>query len=273
MMQISVMSYTLASRPDLYALERYPEIIAAAGGHAVNWVTTYGESPERLRRLTLDAGLEVGAFTFALQSFRHGGSEREALQEAELRFAEAAALQAPVVMIVPMPIDGLDDRDELRRRWCGLLPQLALLAKKADTVLTIEDFEGEKSAFVTAGDLLTAYAAEPSLRFTFDIGNAAMGGDETAAAAALGGLISYVHCKDFYISSTFSDGAARGLDGRFYRAAPVGKGDVKIREAAEIIIANGYNGFADIEYIGRDEEPAEAIKNAADWMRKTTLFI
>lgn len=272
MMQISVMSYTLASRPELYAVERYPEIIAAAGAHAVNWVTTYGERPERLRRLTLDAGLAVGAFTFALQSFRHGGTVREALAEAETRFTEAAALQAPVVMVVPMPIDGLDDRNELRKRWCGLLPELAVLAKQAGTVLTIEDFEGEKSAFVTAEDLLTAYAAEPSLRFTFDIGNAAMGGDEIAAAAALKGLISYVHCKDFYIANAPQENAARGLDGRFYRAAPVGQGDVKIVETAQIIANGGYTGFADIEYIGRAEEPAEAIKTAAAWMRSTELF-
>ena len=264
-MKISVMTYTLASRPDLYSVERYPEIIANAGAKGINWVTLYGQRPERILELTRNAGIEIGAFTFALQSFRHGGNEAKALKEAEIRFGEAAAIGAPVVMIVPMPIDGISDLAETRRRWCALIQQLALLAKKANTIMTIEDFDGPNSAFLTAAELLEAHRAEPSLRFTFDIGNAALAGDPAACADALGTLVAYVHLKDWHVSNVYTEGALQGRNGHFFSPAPIGGGQVDILSAIRILKKHGYDGFADIEYAGREITPETAIANAVKW--------
>ncbi len=272
MMRISVMTYTLASRPELYPVECYPELIAACGAHAVDWVSCYGRAPRDLRRWTHDAGLAVSAFTFALQSFRQKGDEATALDEAARRFEEAHELGAPIAMVVPLPILGLADLAENRRRWCGLLPRLAPLAREAGCLLTIENFDGPPSPFLTAEELLEACHAEPSLRFTFDIGNAALGGDPAAALDALEDLVAYVHCKDWHISDTPKDGALRGRDGRFYTPAPVGHGDVDLPVCAAALLRQGYAGFADIEYAGRELEPATAIRQSAEWMRAIGFF-
>jgi len=271
MTRISTMTFTFTEHPGMYRLEELPEIAAGAGVHGLNWVGTYGKAPAELRRLTLDAGLEVTCYTFVLQSFAHGASERDAINEAEARFAESAELGAPRVMIVPLPIDGIADRKEARRRWCSLLPQLSPLARAAGTILTIENYEGTASPFVTAAELLEAAAVEPKLRFTFDIGNAATGENPVECARRLAGTIEYVHLKDWRIFPDAGPGRIPGLTGKYYAESPVGEGDVDLLGTLTVLAEQKYSGFADIEYVGNKYLPHEAVRRTVDWLRSTKL--
>ncbi len=267
MISPSAMTFSLAWHPELYRVEEYPAIVAACGVKALNWVGCYGKSPAVLRRLTLDAGLEVSCHTFVLQSFSRGLGEDAACSEAEARFAEAVELGAPRVMIVPLPIDGVETRAECRKRWCSLLARLAAPARAAHCQLTVENFEGAASPFVTAADLLEILDAAPEVRFTFDAGNAATGEDPVDCARLLSGKIEYVHLKDWQVVQAEGRGTIRGIDGRLYRNAPVGEGENTLSAVVRELARQKYCGYADIEYGGTDFLPDEVIRRGVAWLK------
>ena len=113
----------------------------------------------------------VAAHTFFLRL-----KEGETVQGvAEKSLDNACILGAPVVMIPPSPLAGVESREENHKRWCEMLAEVAPLAEQRNLILTVENFPGMLSPFVTADDFYKAKAQIPSLRLTFDNGNAATG--------------------------------------------------------------------------------------------------
>ena len=268
MMRLATMTYTLSAVPGVYDIEELPSVAARCGVKGLNWVGTAGRDPKRLRRLTLDAGLEVSCMTICPMPLYYGRPRQEAMDEIRRGLDDAVDLGAPCVMIVPFPSGNSSDRESGRRMWYDILRELSPLAEAARLTMTIENYEGARSPFVTADELLSAQAAAPNLKFTFDAGNAAMGEDPVECARRLAGHIAYVHLQDWEIFDSPGEARIPGLDGRYYVKALVGEGVLDLPAIIRELHRQNYDGFLDIEYVGSRYQPAEAVSRAVRYLEQ-----
>lgn len=262
-MKLSMMTYTMARQG--YSVQEILKTAEKLEMDGIDWVTTYGHDPGELRKMSLDAGLDVVCHTFFASRLMSG--ESEWLDEIEQSIDDAVSLGAPVVMI-PTGVNEMLSRDEFRRFWIEALGQIVPLAEQAGIVLTIENYPGEHSAFVTADDYFEAKNQIPQLRLTYDNGNAASGEDPIESLNLCKDEIVHVHFKDWSIRNHPAEGYRRMLDGRFFRPALVGQGDVPTCECLEALRRCGYDGYINIEYEGDDIAANEAVRLAVVCLRQ-----
>ena len=200
-MKFSMMTYTLM-RQGGFTPADCVRVAAELKMEGIDWVTTYGEDPALLRKMSEDAGLTIAAHTFFLRVKEEGET---LLSVAERSLDNACILGAPLVMIPTAPIAGITSREENHKAWCERLADVMVLAKKRDLTVTVENFPGALSPFVTADDFYKAKELFPDLRLTFDNGNAATGEDHIA---------SIKRCKQGYMRG-FYDSVIRFMRNLF----------------------------------------------------------
>ena len=261
-MKYSMMTYTLM-RQGGFTPADCVRVAAELKMEGLDWVTTYGEDPALLRKMSEDAGLAVAAHTFFLRM-----KEGETLEGvAERSLDNACILGAPLVMIPPCPLAGVDSREENHKRWCDMLAQVAPLAEARNLVLTVENFPGLLSPFVTAEDFYKAKAVVPSIKLTFDNGNAATGEDLIASLEQCMADIVHVHLKDWERSETQVEGMRQMLDGAWYRAALIGEGAIDSIATVKALEKAGYQGFINIEYENNKYRADEGVKKVLEYLR------
>lgn len=265
-MKLSAMTYSFAQQRHPSPPQGYPALIAKAGVQGINWVTGAGLSPEEVIRCTKDAGLEISSYTFALSGVVLGKTESEYLAEAEVHFKFAGEIDAKRVMVVPQPVNRNPNRDESRAKWCEIYKKLQPMAKANNVIMTVENFQGATSPFVTAADLLEVKNAVEEIRFTFDAGNAATGEDPLYTLDHIHEFIEFVHIKDWTLAETAVPGATAGINGKFYLPALPGEGILDIPGILAGLKRYGYEGFIDIEYEGK-EAAEKVVEKVASYMR------
>jgi len=259
-MKLCMMTYTMARQGvGVEDIVRCAEELKIEG---IDWVSTYGRKPQDLRAMSAAAGLAIACHTFFLGSFPDG----DWLGEVRRGLDDAQALGAPVVMIPTMQRPDLD-RLVFRERWIQALEQIGPLAAEAGVALTIENFPGCASAFVTAADFYAAKARVPGLKLTFDSGNAAGGEDPVASFKACAADIVHVHLKDWTVRSEPADGYRPMLNGKHFRSALIGEGDMPTAAVWRAMGQAGYRGFVNIEYEGNEIPAAEAMRRAVAYLR------
>ncbi len=263
-MKFSMMTYTMA-RQGTYGVEDFVRTAAELKMDGIDWVTTYGRDPEELKKLSTDAGLPVAAYTFFLSRLTQklDGWVDEGKQGIET----AVRLGAPVVMIPTPGIKEVASREENRRIWVDALAKVAEIAGKAGVILSVENFPGMLSPFVTAADFHDAKKQIPSLKLTFDNGNAATGEDPVASLRACANDIVHVHLKDWDRKEEPCEGFTRMLDGRYYRPALIGEGGVDSRATLRELEKVGYAGYVNIEYENNKYPAAEGIRRVLEYLR------
>lgn len=263
-MKFSMMTYTMA-RQGTYGVEDFVRTAAELKMDGIDWVTTYGRDPEELKKLSADAGLPVAAYTFFLSRLTQklDGWVDEGKQGIET----AVRLGAPVVMIPTPGIKEVASREENRRIWVDALAKVAEIAGKAGVILSVENFPGMLSPFVTAADFHDAQKQIPSLKLTFDNGNAATGEDPVASLRACANDIVHVHLKDWDRKDEPCEGFTRMLDGRYYRPALIGEGVVDSRATLRELEKVGYAGYVNIEYENNKYPAAEGIRRVLEYLR------
>jgi sugar phosphate isomerase/epimerase len=259
-MKLCMMTYTMARQG--VGVEDIVRCAADLKLEGIDWVSTYDRKPEDLRALSAAAGLTIACHTFFLRSFPDG----DWLSEARRGLDDAQALGAPVVMIPTMQRPDLD-RLVFRERWIEALVQIAPLARAAGVVLTIENFPGSASAFVTAADFHAARQRVPDLKLTFDSGNAAGGEDPVASFNACAADIVHIHLKDWTVRDTPAEGFRPMLTGKYFSPALIGEGDMPTAEVWRAMQRVGYRGFVNIEYEGNEVPAAEAMRRAVAYLR------
>ena len=242
-MKFSMMTYTLM-RQGCFTPEDCVQTAAKLGMAGIDWVTTYGRDPEELAKITADAGLEVALHTF----FMPHQSEISQKDMAQKGLDDACLLGAPGVMIVPIPYEGVTDPAENRKRWAEKLNMAAELAAERNLVLTVENFPGIYSPVVTADDFYDLKKQVPSLKLTFDNGNAASGEDQIQSLKRCFKDVFHVHFKDWEIRETPEEGWRLMRDGRYYRPALIGEGSIDSRATLKVLEEFEYKGFINIEY-------------------------
>lgn len=255
-MQIAVMSYTLArgrASGEPFDVAGLCELTVSLGLEWVDWVTTYEHEPAFVRRIMDDHGLRTCCYTFFADLTTPAGYDvfRAGIDA-------AVALGADKVML---PVAGKPDvpREETFRRYVGGLAEVLGAATAAGITVTVENFPSPNSPFITSTDVNRAVAELPELRITFDNGNVTCGGEQPGESFARSApWVVHAHLKDWYILPAGSEGAFRGLDGRWRRGALLGDGAVDQLATLRAMRAAGYQGCLDIEYEGRELAPREA---------------
>lgn len=254
-MKFSMMSYSMARQG--CSPETIVETARRLGLDGIDWVTTYGRDPAELRRMSEAAGLKVVAHTFFLPGVKTG--DPGFLADAKKSLETAVTLGAPLVMIPTPPIPGAADRSANRRVWIDALARVAPLAADAGLILSIENFPGELSPFVTADDFFEAKDRIPSLRLTFDNGNAASGEDQLESLRRCFADVVHVHLKDWEAAPGPQEGFRPMLNG-YYRAALIGEGVVDSQATLRELARLGYRGYINLEYESDRYPAAEALE-------------
>ena len=262
-MKYCMMTYTLM-RQKCFTPEDCVRVAAELKMDGIDWVTTYGRDPKELRKMSLDAGLTVAAHTFFIRD-----KDISAVKSAaERSLDDACELGAPVVMIPPCMFAGAGSAAENHLLWCERLAIVAPLAEERNLILTVENFPGAASAFVTADDFYRAKAQIPSLKLTFDNGNAATGEDQIESLKKCFNDVAHVHFKDWDIIDQPQENWRMMRDNRYYRAALIGEGCVDSRATLKTLEELGYDGFINIEYENDRYPGDEAVKRALEYLKK-----
>jgi sugar phosphate isomerase/epimerase len=158
-------------------------------------------------------------------------------------------------------------RKEFRRFWIDALREIAPVCDQAGVILTIENYPGKDSAFVTASDFLEARKYVPQLKLTYDNGNAASGENPLTSLELCKEDIVHAHFKDWYISDSPVDGYREMLNGKFYKSALIGQGDVSTIACFKALGAIDYKGFINIEYESDDVSADKAVEQAVNFLK------
>jgi sugar phosphate isomerase/epimerase len=230
----------------------------------IDWVTTYGYAANELRKMSSDAGLTVVCHTFFCDKLTNG--ESDWLDEVKQSVEDAVMLDAPIVMIPTCCKPGLD-RDSSRDFWINALLKIAPVTDNAGITLTIENFPGSDSAFITAADYYKAKTILPQLKLTYDNGNAAFGEDPVESFRLSVEDVVHAHFKDWYISNQPEKGCLDSIIGKYFRPALIGEGDIDTAACWNIMRDSNYSGFINIEYESSDIPAAEAMSKAVKYLR------
>ena len=266
-MKLSTMSYTFSRQREHFDLQRMLRLTRELGLDGIDFVTLHGYDPEDLRRMCDDLGIRVVCHTLIVDlNFPDEESRRPGIEACKRGLEAAVVLGAPVVMI-PTPAKRGQDSTVARANWIAGLKEVAPLAADAGVTLTVENFPGRESPFVTADHLLEAVEAVPGLKITFDNGNAATGEDPVESFARSATYVVHAHFKDWDVRDEPAEGFRRMMDGRYYRPALIGEGVIDHASCLAVMAKVGYKGYIDVEYEGDKYDPYEATRRAVDYLR------
>ena len=261
-MKLCMMTYTMALQG--FGVEDFIKTAVDCKMDGIDWITTYGRDPKDLKKMSHDAGLEIACHTFFAQKFLNG--EENWLDDIKQSIENAVILGAPVVMIPTCTKPDMN-RDAFRNMWIEGLKQIAPLTDDAGLILTVENFPGKLSAFVTADDYFKAKAEVPQLKLTYDNGNAASGEDSIESFKRCADDVVHAHFKDWDISVTPQEGYNEFLDGKYYKPALISQGDVDTAGVWKAMKEYGYKGFINIEYESNAIKADKATQIAVDYLR------
>lgn len=266
-MKYSMMSYTMTRQKEHFDLDEMLRLTAELDLAGIDFFGTCGLTAAELRGRVADLGIPVVCYIFAANLGTADDAARaQALDATKQRVAEAAALGAPRVMIPTPGAEGVD-RGECRKRWIGGLQAALPIVEDAGLTLTIENFPGASSPFVVADDVLEAVREVPGLKLTFDNGNAGSGEDPGESFARCAEHVVHAHFKDWAIADDPAPDRRLMLDGRYYKAALIGEGDIDQAGTLAAMKRAGYDGCINIEYEGNDYPPVEAVRRAVEYLR------
>jgi sugar phosphate isomerase/epimerase len=257
-----MMTYTMARQG--FGVKDFIQTAVDCKMEGIDWVTTYGENPEDLKKMSHDAGLTIACHTFMAGKFLAG--EKDWLDQIKQSVEDAVIMGAPVVMIPTCSKPDMD-RDSFRNMWIEGLKKIAPLTNEAGLILTVENFPGCKSAFITADDYYKAKAEIPQLKLTFDDGNAAFGEDPVESFKQCADDVVHAHFKDWYMIDHPEEGYRETFVGKYFKPALISQGDVNTAGVWKAMQDYGYKGFINIEYEGNDIKANEATQIAIDYLR------
>jgi len=267
-MKLAMMSYTLARQlgpGEKLDIRAMCELTRELDMDAVDLVTTHDNDPHTLRKILDDYGLQVAAYTFYADLNHDSTSARRKGVDQIKRGVETALVLGTTRTMIPTPGKEGFTREQSRANYIAGLSEGLEFANQAGVTLTVENFPGALSPFVTSDDVLQAVRALPGLMLTFDNGNVLTGGEDPAEC--------FLRTRDYVVHAHFKDwtiveeGAGmKGVDGRSYRPALIGEGIVDHASCIQAMADAGYEGYINIEYEGNDYPAAVAVRKAVNYL-------
>ncbi len=144
------------------------------------------------------------------------------------------------------------------------IKKTAEYAKEKGVYLTIESFGSPYSITSYISQIEWLIANIKGLKFTFDVGNFYLNGQNIFTAYEKFAKDSvHVHCKD-YLTTPATE------DKEFSYAkisVPVGQGQAPIEQIVKRFLKKGYDGYFTVEYLGVDGS-AKVLKESAEFFKK-----
>lgn len=268
-MKLSMMSYTLARLPG-FEVRKMFEMSVRLKLDGLDMVTLYEQTPADIRKMSEDYGMPLVAYTFFARELASSDPQVRVVGQEKVKqgLEIAAQLGVPTVMLPPSPSPDIHDRAVNRRNYIEGLRPLMPFIRSTGIHFSVENFPGAFSPFVTSADFLEAEAELPGLKLTFDNGNASSGGEEVGVSfARVARYVVHAHCKDWYISPTAKEGWRSMSDGRWYKPALIGEGDIDQVSTVKAMQKAGYDKYINIEYEGNDYSAEVAMEKAVAYLR------
>ena len=271
-MKLSMMSYTMSRQPGFDVLEML-KLTRELEMDGIDFVTLHGKKPKELKMMAEDLGIPVVCHTFfAGELANHDVSVRsKGIDICKRSIEEAVILGAPIIMIPTPGVNGMG-RSELRKLWIKGLKEVIPFTTDAKLILTVENFPGANSPFVIADDMLEAIEVLPELRITYDNGNAGSGEDPAESFAKCSKYVVHAHFKDWDIQDAPGEGRMLMLDGKYFRPALIGEGNIDQKSCVTALKNAGYEGFVNIEYEGDKYKAADAVRKAVEYLRNIGIL-
>lgn len=265
-MKYSMMSYTVTRQPDHYDIKKMFQTAVDLKMDGIDFCFFEKHDPKELRKMCDDYGIPPVCYTFRTNlNFDAPEQRREGVDACKWAFEAAVNLGCPNLM-APTGSSEMP-RDVSRQNWIEGLKEVMPFAEDAGVNMTIENFPGAGSPFVVASDVLEAINEVPGLKLTFDSGNAGSGEDPVGSFKKCAPYVVHAHFKDWDIVDSETEGYRKMLDGKYYKSALIGEGDINNAGCLKAMIEAGYDGCINIEYEGNKYDPYEATKRAVEYLR------
>lgn len=159
---------------------------------------------------------------------------------------------------------GFLNKSEKALRALEAIKKTAEYAKAKGVYLTIESFGSPHSITSYISQIEWLLDNVKDLRFTFDIGNFYLNGQDIFTAYEKFAEKSvHVHCKDYLTTPAVGD-----KDFSYAKiSVPVGQGQAPTEEIVASFLKRGYDGYFTVEYLGVDGS-AKVIKESAEYFKK-----
>jgi sugar phosphate isomerase/epimerase len=267
-MKYSMMTYTM-TRQKGFDLVKMLDLTVKLKMNAIDfcWPDKMGVPVNDLKKMCDDRGIKIVCSTFGADlNFSDKNSRNPGIEACKKEFETAVILSAPVVMIPTPPKQGLSSA-ESRKNWIAGLGEAAVFAKDAGLILTVENFPGLESPFVTAEELLEAVNEVPDLRITFDNGNAFSGEDPAESFRKCAKYVVHAHFKDWEVSTGKKEGWREMRKGGYHIPALIGEGAINQKSCLDAIRDSGYKGYINIEYEDDKYNAYEGVERAVKYLR------
>jgi sugar phosphate isomerase/epimerase len=267
-MRYSMMSYTIARQgPTVFDIEKMLNLTLEIKMAGIDFVTLHGQKASDLRKRCDDKGIPVVCYTVPAMNLSSAVPAEVIKEQDEVKKAieYAVILGAPVIMVVT-PGRGDIPRAECRARYVDSMKSLMPLGRAAGVQLTVENFPGKGSPFVTAADFHDAANALPGLGLTFDSGNAASGEEPAESFMQCASAAVHAHFKDWTVLTSKEEGGTEMLNGLRFKPALIGEGVLNHKSVLKAMQQANYGGCINIEYEG-PADPYEAIRKAVAYLR------
>ena len=235
---------------------------SAIGLDAIDWLSTYNNTPEEVRQIMDDYGLVTSCYTF-FADMAFPEINMESLDIFKKDIDTACILGTDTVMI---PYIGKEDipRNIQREYIIKHLEKVINYATEKNIIVTVEDFPGRNAPFLIADDIIEAHKILPDLWYTYDSGNMLTGlEDPIVNFLKTKDFVKFMHFKDF--SRTEEICGPIGADNMHYRPELIGEGLVDYKTLVPLV-KKYYDGYINMEYEGADYSKEEAVVKAVNYL-------
>ena len=247
-----IVSHTGKSLPQVLSLLRetgYTHISANIDSASGEWV-----------KAVRDAGIGIFQLYAAPDFLDPDGRKRRT----DRILAAAETFMPESLMVIPsehpdLPFEVIDEQlNELGTRLAAMGIQMEM-----------EDFDwGEPArSYAASSGLLRYMNAVPALRCCFDTGNFARSGENYREAyARLKHLVTHVHLKDRLNTDVYGPEQIKSPAGTPFMPAPVGSGNLNLRDFLHELWSDGFRGVLALEYAGC-RDPLSAARESVAFMK------
>ena len=253
-----------------------PECIQLAGSLGLSGVQIYATkgnfSPETLtqeqkltyKKLLADNGLVVSALCADMGGFGFERAQDNPVRvEKTKRIVDLAVEFGANVITTHIGVIPEDKTDPTYSVMLDALTECGIYAKEKGVYLTVESFGSPYSITSYTSQIEWLMENVEELKFTFDIGNFYLNGQDIFwAYKKLANKSVHVHCKDYLTNPSV------GSEEFSYTkiSVPVGQGDAPTKEIVEGFLERGYDGYFTVEYLGV-EGSLKVIKESAEFFK------
>lgn len=169
--------------------------------------------------------------------------------------------------------DGPEERQRQMENMALGINRLAGLAAGYGAALVMEEYDSPLAPFSNTAGLRYFLDRCPGLSCCFDTGNFRFAGEEELDAYdAVKGRIAHVHLKDRALSPQWGEYAVTAMGGGSLYPAPVGQGELHIKEVLTRLFEDGYEGICTIEHYGVGNM-WQALQKSVEWLRAQPPFL